>query len=255
MNDNKKNNNITPGDHQGLDYVSLENMPVTFTSLSDDTDMAVSSDISTSTPDGFNANDEINATNEINTADDTVLKTVTTGGNPKTSTSEPTNTKSKKKIIIGILLFAVVLAGSAYVYTYHTQDIIDDVQEDDITSDVPPDTLLDWTLEAEDELDIYTDDSLEEEDSDMDGSSSSNDNSSSNNSSNNGSSSNNSSNNDSSNNSDSSNETLGKGDYLIKHYDGGTLHFFADGSVFDMTRNIWWTKTQWKEFMTDITVS
>lgn len=214
-----------------------------------------------------------------------------------------TNEKKKQLIIIciiGLSCLAIIL-GFAYSYfsdgdgslfgsnassTGTGMTGVEVADEDIITDHVSPDTLLEWTEEAQGTLEEYvadedsadeevsdedanadeatdeesadeeTDDTTEESDSSSN--SSSNNNSSSSNSSNNSDNSSNSNNNSGSS-SDSNttpstpSETLGKGEWLAKYYDGGVIRYYGDGSVYDMTRNVWWTKTQWYDFMEAIT--
>lgn len=171
--------------------------------------------------------------------------------------------------VIGLSCLAVV---SGFVYSYYNEgggslfgssNTTDgsaltgsnfEVADEDITDYVDSDTLLEWTQEAEDTLEEYVADEEEvptEEETNSESTGDTSSNSSSNNS--------NSSNNNSSSNSDSSTETpapsdtLGKGEWLAKYYDGGVMRYYGDGSVYDMTRNVWWTKTQWNDFMASIT--
>lgn len=164
--------------------------------------------------------------------------------------------------VIGLSCLAVILG---FVYSYYTDgdgslfgsnnssagtgmtgiEVADPTPES-LTDYVSPDILQEWTDEAEDTLEEY----VEEDESDSEEADSSNSGSSSSNNSNSNSSSNNSSSNSTT---TTPSETLGKGEWLAKYYDGGVLRYYGDGSVFDMTRNVWWTKTQWYDFMEAIT--
>lgn len=194
---------------------------------------------------------------------------------PVNDAVEPNNNKPKKKgmtqqqiIILGVIAMSclAVILGFAYSYfkdgngslfgsnnsstgTGMTGVEVADEIEDSIIDYVSPETLEDWTAEAEESLDEYVadedataegDDSLDADETTSDSSSNSNSNSDSNSGS-------------TSTTPTTPSDTLGKGEWLAKYYDGGVLRYYGDGSVYDMTRNIWWTKTQWNDFMASIT--
>lgn len=206
---------------------------------------------------------------------------------------QPSNNAPKKKplnkqqlIILGVIGLSCLAVILGFGYSYYKDgggslfgsnnsptgtgmtgfEVADEV-EDSITDYVSPDILEEWTAEAEDTLDEYVpeEDEAEEDTSsnntNTDSNSNSNNESNSDSNSNSNNESNSGSNSNSDDNSSSDNETkpstpsetLGKGEWLAKYYDGGVLRYYADGSVYDMTRNIWWTKTQWNDFMASIT--